>query len=76
MYEVGSLKCKGCGKEVNLIAFIKGAISVTKILTHHGEAVESTKMQRSRAPSEEVQVHQDFSCGPEPDYQINQILSW
>ncbi len=76
VYEVDPLKCEGCGKEMTLIAFIKDAINITKILTHLSEEVEAPKMQRARAPPEEVQVDQDFYCDPEPDYQIDQTLSW
>ncbi len=75
MYEVDPLKCEGCSKEVKLIAIIKDAISITKILTHLDEAVEAPKMQRARAPLEDVQIEQELGCDPEPGYHTDQTLS-
>ncbi len=61
---------------MKLIAFIKDAISITKILTHLDEEVDAPKMQRPKMPPEEVQIEHEFTCDPEPDYHTDQTLSW
>ncbi len=73
MYEVDPLKCEACGFDLKLIAFIRDAISITKILTHLDEA---PKMQCTRAPHDDYQLDQELSCDPESDYQIDQTVSW
>ena len=61
---------------MKLIAFIKDAISITKILTHLGEEVEAPKMQRARPPPEEYQIEQEFVCDLELEYDYDQSVSW
>ncbi len=53
-------------------------ISITKILIHLGEEVEAPKMQSARAPPDDYQIEleQEFVFDPEPDYQIDQTVSW
>ena len=76
VYEADPLKCDSCGAEMKLIAFIKNAISITKILTHLAEAVEATKMQRARPPSEAYQVENAIEAYLEPEYHTDQTLNW
>ncbi len=76
VYEVDPLKCEGCGAQMKLIAFIKDAISITKILTHLGEAVEAPKMQRARPPPEIYQVENEIEGYLEPEYHYDQSLNW
>ncbi len=76
VYEVDPLKCEGCGAQIKLVAFIKDAISITKILTHLREDVEALKMQRARAPPEEVQVENEIDGYQEPEYEYDQTVSW
>jgi len=76
VYEVDPLKCEGCGAQMKLIAFIKDAISITKILTHLGEEIEAPKMQRARPPPEEVQVENEIDGYHEPEYEYDQTVSW
>ncbi|MBX9586634.1 MAG: hypothetical protein K2X50_05185 [Gammaproteobacteria bacterium] len=45
---------------MKLIAFIRNAMSITKILTHLGEEVEVPKMQCARAPPDDYQIDQEF----------------
>ena len=61
---------------MKLIAFIRDAISITKILIHLGEEVEALKMQRARAPPEEVQVKNEIDGYQEPEYEYDQTVSW
>ena len=76
VYEVDPLKCEGCGAEMKLIAFIKDAISITKILTHLGEEVEAPKMQRARPPPEVYQVENEIEAYHKPEYHYDQSLNW
>ncbi len=76
VYEVDPLKCEGCGAQMKLIAFIRDAISITKILTHLGEEIEAPKMQRARAPPEEYQIEQEIGCDPELEYDYDQSVGW
>lgn len=62
--------------EMKLIAFIKGAISITKILTHLGEEVEAPKMQGARQPPEAYQVENEIEGYHEPEYHYDQTLNW
>ena len=76
MYEVDPLKCEGYNAEMKLIAFINDAISITKILTHLGEAVEAPKMQRARPPPEAYQVENEIEGYHEQEYDYDQTLNW
>ena len=76
VYEADPLKCESCGAEMKLIAFIKNAISITKILTHLGEEVEAPKMQRARPPPEAYQVENEIEGYLEPEHHYDQSLNW
>ena len=64
------------GDLMKLIAFINDVISITKILTHLGEAVEAPKMQRARPPPEVYQVENEIEGYLEPEYHYDQTLNW
>lgn len=74
--EVDPLKCEGCGGAMKLIAFIKDAISITKILTNLEEEVEPPKMQRARPPPEAYQVDNEIEGYHEPEYHYDQSQNW
>ena len=70
VYEVDPLKCEQCGETMKIIAYIRNATSIHKILTHIGEDTEPPKMHPARGPPNEC-VDEDI-----PEYQYDQTISW
>lgn len=79
LYERFPLVCPRCGGEVEIIAFITEAPAVRAILTHIGEPSQAPPISPCRGPPAREMLHQtvDFDpIRPEPEYELDQNLSW
>ena len=50
VWDVGALKCEGCGGRMKFIAVIKEREVITRILRHIGEDAEEPRFARARDP--------------------------
>lgn len=88
LYEVFPLICPMCGAEMRLIAFITEAVDMRRILTHIGEPATPPPISPARGPPEwyedsgatavgvEDETRDDSLAQPEPEYELDQRLSW
>ncbi|MEJ2387699.1 MAG: transposase [Chromatiaceae bacterium] len=79
IYELFPLVCPHCGGEVEIISFITEAPTVRAILTHIGEPSEAPPIAPCRGPPEWEMLDQTVEFDPihpEPEYELDQSLSW
>ncbi len=73
VYEINPLLCEQCGNELKLIAFITDGVSIRKILSHLGEAIEPPIIRQARGPPDECQDSPaEEGIDAENDYDFNQ----
>ena len=88
IYEVFPLLCPLCGGQMRLIAFITEGVQIRKILDHIGVDSEPPHISPARGPplwddcdaqmDEGVHIEPDWDLAaqPEPDYEVDQHVSW
>jgi hypothetical protein len=80
IYEILPLRCRLCGGEMRIIAFVTGAPALQSILTHLGEPTSPPAVARARGPplwdpAPEPVAH-DEAPEPVPEYVFDQRLNW
>jgi len=80
LFEVFPLTCPRCGQEMRIIAFVTESHSVQRILDRIGEPSTPPAISPCRGPpqwEETVEpVFLDEGVQPEPEYPVDQIVSW
>jgi hypothetical protein len=88
IYEVFPLTCPRCGADMRIVAFITEASPVQRILNHIGEPAQPPRIAPARGPpqwegddSGAVFLDEDRFAGgplaqPEPDFELDQRISW
>lgn len=56
--------------------YYDNSLSAKTRIAVFGEEVEVPKMQCARAPPDNYQIDQEFVFDSEPDYPIDQTISW
>jgi hypothetical protein len=88
IYEAFPLTCPQCGTEMRIVAFITEAAPVQRILSHIGEPPTPPRIAPARGPPsweeddsgtiilDEERFVANPLVQPEPEYELDQRLSW
>lgn len=88
IYEVFPLVCPVCGGQMRIIAFIIHRADIRQILDHIGLDAQPPHITPARGPplwddcdvqvgeGSQVEQHWDDAAQPEPQYEIDQRISW
>ena len=81
IYEVLLLLCQQCGGEMKIIAFITGAVAISRIFNHLGEPTSPPRLLPARGPPLwEMQGSEsggsDPQARPAPGYEFDQRAAW
>jgi hypothetical protein len=77
--ELFPLVCPSCGGEMEIIAFITEAPTVRAILEHIGEPSAAPPISPCRGPPQWEMLDQTVESDPihpEPEYDLDQSVSW
>jgi len=82
LYEIFPLTCVRCGAEMRIIAFVTDSASIIRILEYLGEPTRLPPVSPARGPPgwaqvfDQTPVFDPVAPTPEPDYELDQRVTW